>query len=65
MQRMKTIVLFAALALGAAMTSAAACDDHATHTTAAQSTTVVACASGKCEAQVPTTQHESGSTEAR
>jgi Skp family chaperone for outer membrane proteins len=62
---MKTIVLFAALALGAAMTSAAACDYSTTHTTAAQSTTVVACASGKCESQVPNAQHGSGNTEAR
>jgi hypothetical protein len=62
---MKTMVLFAALAFGAAMTSAAACDYHATHTTASQSTTVVACAGGKCEAQAPTTQQGSGSTEAR
>ena len=61
---MKTIVLFAALALGAAMTPAAACDYDATHTTAAKSTTVVACAGGKCEAQAPTTQQRSGNTEA-
>jgi hypothetical protein len=64
MQRMKTIILFAALALGAAMTPAAACDYHAIHTTAAQSTTVVACAGGKCEAQAPTTRQRSGNTEA-
>jgi hypothetical protein len=64
MQRMKTIILFAALALGAVITPAAACDDHATHTTAAQSTTVVACAGGKCEAQAPTTQQRSGNNEA-
>jgi hypothetical protein len=61
---MKTIILFAALALGTAMTPAAACDYHATHTTSAQSTTVVACASGKCEAQAPTTQQRSGNNEA-
>jgi hypothetical protein len=61
---MKTVLLFAALALGAGMTPAAACD-HATHTTAAQSSTVVACAGGKCEAQAPTTQQGSGNTEAR
>jgi hypothetical protein len=61
---MKTIILFAALALVTAMTPAAACDYHATHTTAAQSTTVVACAGGKCEAPVPTTQQRSGNTEA-
>jgi len=62
---MKTIILFAALALGTAMTPAAACDYHATHTTAARSTTVVACAGGKCEAQAPTAQQGSGNTEAR
>jgi hypothetical protein len=62
---MKTTLLFAALALGAGMTPAAACDSHATHTTAAQSTTVVACAGGKCEAQSPTTQQGSGNAEPR
>jgi hypothetical protein len=62
---MKTILLFAVLALGTAMTPAAACDYHATHATAAQSATVVACASGKCEAQAPTTQQGSGNTEPR
>jgi Skp family chaperone for outer membrane proteins len=61
---MKTIILFAALALVTAMTPAAACDYHATQTTAAQSTTVVACGGGKCEAQVPTAQQRSGNTEA-
>jgi hypothetical protein len=60
---MKTITLLAALALGAAMTPAAACDSRATHTTAAQSTTVVACAGGKCEAQAPTTQQGGGNSQ--
>jgi hypothetical protein len=61
---MRTTLLFAALALvGAALTPAFACDY--THTTTAQSSTVVACAGGKCEAQQPTTQQGSGSTEAR
>jgi len=54
---MKTMLLCAALAFAATgLTPAAACDYHATHTTAAQSTTVVACAGGKCEAQAPTAQ---------
>lgn len=61
---MKTTVLFGALAFVAiGMMPAIACDY--THTTAAQNSTVVACAGGKCDAQAPTTQQGSGKTEAR
>jgi hypothetical protein len=60
---MKTL-LFAALALvGTAVTPVIPCDY--THTTAAQSSTVVACASGKCDAQQPTTQQGGGTSETR
>jgi len=56
---MKTTLMFATLAFaGIAMTPAIACDGHTTHTTAADSSTVVACASGKCEAPQPSTQQE-------
>jgi hypothetical protein len=49
---MKSTLLFATLALvGTALAPAFACEY--THTTAAQSSTVVACAGGKCEAQQP------------
>ena len=63
---MKTIMLFAALAFVGAFSlthQAFACDY--THTTSAQSATVVACAGGKCEGQAPTSQQGSGGTEAR
>jgi len=63
---MKTIVLFAALAFVGAVSmahEAFACDY--THTTSAQSATVVACVGGKCEAQAPDSQQGSGGTEAR
>ena len=61
---MKTTLLFATLALvGTALAPASACDY--THTTAAQSSTVVACAGGKCEAQQPTTQQGGANTEAK
>ena len=60
---MKTL-LFAALALvGTAVTPVFSCDY--THTTAAQSSTVVACAGGKCDAQQPTTQQGGGTGETR
>jgi hypothetical protein len=63
-EAMKTTLLFAVFALvGTAVTPVFACDY--THTTAAQSSTVVACAGGKCEAQQPTTQQGGGSTAAR
>ena len=56
---MKTMLMFAALAfVGIGMTPAIACDGHTTHTTAAESLTVVACAGGKCEAPQPSTQQE-------
>ena len=61
---MKMIMLFAAFAFGIALTPAVACDYHTTHTTAAESSTVVACAGGKCEAQAPTTQQSTAGTEA-
>jgi hypothetical protein len=62
---MKTIMLFAAFGIvGAAMTHQAVACDY-THTTSAQSATVVACASGKCEGQAPASQQASGNTEAR
>jgi hypothetical protein len=63
---MKTIMLFAALAFVGAVSmagQAVACDY--THTTAAQSATIVACAGGKCEAQAPDSQQRNGGTEAR
>jgi len=56
---MKTALMLATLAfVGIAMTPAIACDGHTTHTTAAESSTVVACASGKCEAPQPSTQQQ-------
>jgi hypothetical protein len=56
---MKTMLMFAALAfVGIGLTPAIACDGHTTHTTAAESSTVVACAGGKCEAPQPSTQQE-------
>ena len=52
---MKTILVLAARALATAMShQAVACDYHATHA-AAQTSTVVACAGDKCQAQQPAT----------
>ncbi len=60
---MKTIMLFAALALvGAVMMHPAVACDHQT-TASVKSTTVVACAGGKCEGQAPASRQ--GGTEAR
>jgi hypothetical protein len=56
---MKTVMLLAAMALmGSAAAPASACDY--THTTAAQNSTVVACADGKCETKAPATQQDTG-----
>jgi hypothetical protein len=56
---MKTALMLATLAfVGIAITPAIACDGLTTHTTAAQSSTVVACAGGKCEAPQPSTQQD-------
>lgn len=52
---MNTTMLYAALALlGIAMSQQAVACDY-THTTAAQTKTVVACAGDKCQAQQPAT----------
>jgi len=59
---MKTSMLIAAL-MFAALAPALACDYHSTHTTAAQNSSVVACAGGKCEARAP--QQAGGSAETR
>jgi hypothetical protein len=64
---MKTLMmLFPALAFVGAisMTQPAAACDY-THTTSAQSATVVACAGGQCEGQAPASQQGAGGTEAR
>jgi hypothetical protein len=61
---MKTNIVFVAFVLGGAIAQQAVACDY-THTTAAQSSTVVACAGGKCESQAPTTQQGTSSTEAR
>jgi len=63
---MKAIMLFASLAFVGAlwMTHEALACDY-THTTSAQSATVVACAGCKCEVQPPNSQPGSAGTESR
>jgi len=59
----KTLLLVAFGFVGTALTPALACDYHATHTTAAESSTVVVCDAGGCRAlETSTAQREQQST---
>lgn len=59
---MKTTMLIAALAFAGA-TPALACDYHATHTTAAESSTAVVCDGSGCRALETSTAQQQSATE--